>query len=125
MINRSSVVIRFKQPYVDWASSLEDDSTIPDLDGEPSLYLLPEFTNMKHALELLRQGYQPIFDNELNSWYRLQSAWPKNRSFAMFCQWFDFTFVSLIEDLYDWPLKNLDADVPQESNALDSDIPTG
>ena len=73
------------------------------------MYLLPEFDDEPHAWRLLEHGYDAIFNAELDAWHRVQEKWPHNRSFAMFQDWFDVTFVSLIEDLCDGGIVDSDA----------------
>ena len=104
MINRSAVLVRFKQPYINWAGSLNDSDILPDETCEPSMYLIPEYDNESHALELLEHAYGTIFECELNAWHTASENWPQERSFTMFLQWFDLTFASLIEDLCEGPI---------------------
>lgn len=104
MINRNAFVVRVKQPYIDWAASLDDSGVRPDSSSEPSMYLLPESHNEEHALELLADGYDSIFEAELFAWHTEPSGWPNARSFSMFREWFELTFVSLIVDLCEGPI---------------------
>ena len=109
MINRNAFLVRIKQPYITWAASLEDgDGALPDLCGEPSMYLLPECRNESHALELLAQAFDTIFEAELFAWYLEPSAWPQDRSLPMFHEWFELTYVSLIVDLCEGPIIDSD-----------------
>ena len=104
MINRNAFVVRIKQPYIDWAVTLDDSGVEPSLSSEPSIYLVPESLNSAEALELLPQIYEPIFEAELFAWHTVPAAWPSNRSLAMFNDWFELTFISLIEDLCEGPI---------------------
>jgi hypothetical protein len=45
-----------------------------------------------------------IFENELAGWYTVEETWPKNRTFAMFQDWFDVSFISMVNDLAAEPL---------------------
>ena len=45
-----------------------------------------------------------IFEQELESWDRLQEAWPKDRSFEAFQRWFD-SIHWMIFDMADEPLE--------------------
>ncbi|MDB2687205.1 hypothetical protein N9Y42_08325 [Mariniblastus sp.] len=104
-------MVRIKQPYIDWAMTLDDSGVLPDLIGEPSMYLLPECLNEAEAFEKLSHGYETIFEAELFAWYTEPTSWPANRSFAVFQDWFELTFVSLIHDLCEGPI--LDDDVQE------------
>ncbi len=62
------------------------------------MYLVTEYDNDKHALEVRSQCYDIIFELELGGWHLDESAWPKNRSFKMFLEWFSLEFNSVVED---------------------------
>ena len=38
MLNRAVVIARPKQPYLDWATSLDDSGPVPDVKGEQTVY---------------------------------------------------------------------------------------
>lgn len=111
MINRSAVLVRPAQPFIDWALTLDDSGLAPATSGEAALYLIPEYQDEVEALELLAEAFDIIFDCELEGWHTDESAWPRNRTFAMFRDWFTFEFHSLVEDLCGYPLEN-DAEDP-------------
>jgi hypothetical protein len=99
MINRGAIIVRFKKPYIDWAIGLDDAGLTPDKEGESTVYLLPEFEDDVEALEVLSNSFDRIFEHELKSWHWDKSAWPQNRTWDMFRQWFDVEFHSCVEDL--------------------------
>ena len=104
MINRGVVIVRPKKPYIDWALSLDDSGVAPEYEGEKTVYLVPEYGDDLEAMEVLSQGYEVIFEQELSGWHMGESAWPKKRTFSMFREWFDIEMHSLILDLTDEPL---------------------
>ena len=108
MINRSAVIIRPKEPYIQWAARLDDSGILPSATAEPSMYLMPEYDDDAGAWALLEHAFDAIFDTELEAWHTEPTDWPKNRSFSMFRDWFEITFVSLIEDLCEGPIVNDD-----------------
>lgn len=99
MINRSAVLIRPKQPYIDWASTLDDSEVVPEIDGEKTIYLIPEYDSPEQGWIILRKYYEDIFENELLGWHTYEPEWPQDRSYKMFKEWFDIEFHSTIEDL--------------------------
>jgi len=99
MLNRSAVIVRPKQPYLDWAAQLDDSAILPDPEDERTVYLIPEYDDEDHAWELLEELYEEIFENELYGWHTDESAWPENRDFAMFQEWFEIELNSVVEDL--------------------------
>ena len=104
MINRSAVIVRPKQPYINWASQLDNSNIGPDQNDEPTIYLIPEYNNDSSAWAILEQIYDSIFDAELHAWHTQPSDWPTNRTFAIFRDWFDVVFVCEISDLGSGPI---------------------
>jgi hypothetical protein len=88
-INRSAVVVKLKQPYVDWARRATDGlaSTLPGQLG--TVYLFPEFTTREEGEALLEQVCQAIFETELEQWGVDQEVWPRERDWDSLHQWFD------------------------------------
>ncbi|MEM7061705.1 MAG: hypothetical protein AAF572_00855 [Cyanobacteria bacterium P01_B01_bin.77] len=72
---------------------------MPDQNDEPTIYLISEYNNDSVAWAILEQIYDSIFRVELHAWHTRTSDWPANRTFDMFRDWFDITFVSAIADL--------------------------
>ena len=99
MLNRGVLIVRPKQPYLDWATGLDDSGLVPDPDDEQTVYLIPEFEDDDEAWEILGDIYAEVFELELDDWHTDESAWPPNRTFAMFKEWFDIEFHSVVEDL--------------------------
>ena len=53
MINRGVVIVRPKQPYLDWAAGLDDSGVVPDPNEEQTVYLLPSYDDEAEAWETL------------------------------------------------------------------------
>jgi hypothetical protein len=99
MLNRGVLIVRPRQPYLDWASQLDDSGLVPDPEDEQTVYLIPEFESDDEAWEILEDAYAQVFERELEGWHTDESAWPQNRTFAMFKEWFDIELHSVVEDL--------------------------
>jgi len=99
VLNRSAIIVRPRQPFLDWALQLDDSGLVPNSDGEQTVYLIPEYDDDIDAMHVLSDTYDIIFQTELLSWHTRESDWPKNRSFAMFRDWFAFEFHSIVDDL--------------------------
>jgi hypothetical protein len=99
MINRSAVVVRPKQPYIDWALGLDDSGLTPDVETEQTIYLFPSFDDDVQGKRILRKHYQVIFESELEAWHLLEDDWPQKRTYALFLNWFEVSFHSMVEDL--------------------------
>ena len=112
MINRSAMVMRPGQPFLDWFHRVDSTSahlTLDDLQLEPTIYLLPECDSKEEALKHLREVSEEIFDEQLNGWYRVASAWPTERGLAEFRRWFECSFHSMIIDLCEEPIEHEEA----------------
>jgi hypothetical protein len=99
MINRGALIVRPKQPFLDWAARLDDSGIVPDAEGEQTVYLIPEFEDDQEASAVLKRIYAEVFERELWGWHTDESAWPQNRTLAMFREWFDIELHSVVEDI--------------------------
>jgi hypothetical protein len=99
MLNRSAVMVRPRQPYLDWAAQVDDSGVLPEASDERTVYLIPEYDDEDQAWELLEEIYPEIFENELYGWHTDEDAWPQERSFAMFQEWFEIELNAIVEDL--------------------------
>jgi len=108
MINRTAVLVRPRQPFVDWAGQLDDRNLLPDPEGERTVYLVPDCKDDIEAWRILEEGYADIFENELFAWHTIEADWPKKRTFEMFRAWFEIEISSIIEDFCDYELFDYD-----------------
>jgi hypothetical protein len=97
-INRSAVLVRPRQPYLDWADALADGLDYPR-DMERTVYLLPDFIDATHAQEVLRHYYDLIFEEELEAWMTDPALWPEDRGYETFLEWFEVEQGSVVMDL--------------------------
>jgi hypothetical protein len=103
-VNRGVIVVKPRQPYVDWANAVDDDpmkTTIDDLRRECTAYLLPDWYDDDELERLVRKHHRFIFENELAGWSTDESTWPKRRGYATFREWFDVEHHSVVLDLGD------------------------
>ncbi len=110
MINRGVLIVRPKQPFLDWAAGLDDSGILPDPSGEQTVYLIPNFDSYEEAWEIIEDVYLDVFENELEGWHTDESAWPTNRDIETFQKWFTVEAHSVVEDLCDYELLEEDED---------------
>jgi hypothetical protein len=107
-LNRLLVVVTPKEPFAEWVVGTDprDKSppTLADVRRESTAYLIEECDMETEYQRTLRRHFRVIFENELAGWYTLEETWPKNRTFAMFQDWFDVSFISMVNDLAAEPL---------------------
>ena len=109
MVNRSAIVVRPSQPFLNWLHRVDPASaqlTLEDLRREPTIYLLPEWGTEEEALEHLAEVSSEIFEEQLNGWYRVPSVWPEDREVNEFLRWFDCSFHSMVFDVCDERLRH-------------------
>jgi hypothetical protein len=95
VLNRSAIIVRPRKPFLDWAAQLDDSEMLPNSEGEQTVYLIPE-----------SDGFDIVFESELFAWHTRESDWPQARTFAMFRDWFDIEFHSIVDDLCDFAIEN-------------------
>ena len=97
--NRTAVIVVPKQPFLDWLRSVDETSgeiTVEDLAREPTVYLLPETGSDRQAERRLAEVCHEVFEEELNGWYRVPSAWPSDRGKRNFSRWFTYSTNTLL-----------------------------
>jgi hypothetical protein len=107
-LNRSLIIIRVKQPYVDWANQLADRDeaekasphTLTSMNEEPRAYLIPEIFDPDELEMYLERSWILIFEMLLSDWTSDQTLWPKKRTFKMFRDWFEIQCSSMVYDLW-------------------------
>jgi hypothetical protein len=101
MVNRSVVIVKAKQSFVNWLAMLPDPASISleELNREPNAYLLPECENEVEQEMLIRRYYPGIFEAELEGWWENEDDWPKIRDYQAFTQWFQIEFSSAVFDM--------------------------
>ena len=76
-INRSALVVKPAQLFLDWLHRVDPTSTHLTLDDvrlEPTIYLLPEWDTDSEGLQLLAEVSNEIFEEQLNGWHRVASV---------------------------------------------------
>ena len=104
-VNRTSIVVRHKEPFINWLTSIDQENEYIELEEDLNCYLIPEFVELDDLQNFLRDQFDNIFRNELNDWYTDQVLWPKDRSFEVFQEWFAFDVHASVFDLAESPLK--------------------
>lgn len=106
MLNRGVLIVRPKQPYLDWAAGLDDSGLLPDPRDEKTIYLIPSFESDEQAWKIVEEVYSEVFENELYGRHTNETAWPQNRDFKMFKEWFEIELHSVVEDLCDYEISD-------------------
>ncbi len=99
MINRGAMILRPAKPFLEWAATLDDSGIVPDVEGEQTVYLVPEWEDDKGQERVLKRVFAELFERELGGWHTDESKWPRVRGLREFRKWFHIEMHSLIEDL--------------------------
>lgn len=101
-INRAAIVVRPKEPFFEWASSLEGG--LPESTEAWCSVYLADAAEDDDPNQVLRRHFATIFEEQLESWHRRVDDWPSPRTFALFEQWFEAEVVDLVFDLAEEPI---------------------
>lgn len=107
-VNRSVLVVRPRQPYLDWVHALDEGGkkfTLEDLRQDCTSILVPQMEDEDHKDEILENIYLEVFEHELWSWMRDPAVWPSKRDLATFKAWFDLEFSSVTLDIVGKPIE--------------------
>ena len=108
MINRSAIVVRPRQSFLDWVHTV-DDADLPEVTTEemvPTLYLVPAYDDPVDAERILERLHGEIFCRELEAWFADEECWPRDRSLGRFKEWFDVEPLAVVEDVGRGPIEN-------------------
>ena len=104
IINRSAVIMRPKQPFLDWMNEDDKeglaDGVFQTLGEEPNVYLVPDWEEPEEQRLVLKEFWPALFEAMLMGWVTDPSLWPKNRTQGMFEEWFEIQTYGLVDDLY-------------------------
>ena len=108
LVNRNSVIIKPKQPYLDWLNKLN----IPDLEvnleelrRECTAVLIPEVESEEDAFSYLENIFEDLFEMELAAWCQDDAQWPQPLTWQLFNEWFDLEIHSMVIDIASEDLK--------------------
>ena len=109
VVNRSLLIVRPRQPYVDWANSVDDDGPPADLTflrEQPHAYLVEDIELLDEFAQLIDVYWEPIFHEQLDGWMRDPDLWPEELTREMFLKWFDCELSTMIWDMLKTKIKS-------------------
>jgi len=103
MVNRCVVIIKAKEPFLEWLKELPDPGhfTLDEVNSNTSAYLLPNYEDDPKAGRILSRYFGLIFEEQLAAWWTYERDWPSNRDLRTFKRWFEVEFHSIVFDLVD------------------------
>ncbi len=102
-INRSAIIIKPLQPFIDWCSNLYPE----DMDDikETRTYLISE--DIEDIDLWLVKKFDKLFTFELTSWHSNKKEWPQKRNYKMFKEWFQIDISRMIYDFEINPIQKM------------------
>lgn len=102
-INRHLIILKPKQPVLDWIKRVDPNPpnlTLDQLRLEQNAFLVPDdFDGQQDAEKWVQRRWQMFFEGFLAEWYTVESWWPQKRTFKMFKDWFDVQYHSMVWDM--------------------------
>ena len=100
-IDRSALLIRPREPYLEWAAKVDDGSPemAEELRGQTSVYLVSQDPAGHDESAPVNQYCEAIFEQELEAWCIDKSVWPYKRDLKRFFEWFEVQAESVVLDL--------------------------
>ncbi len=108
MLNRDLIVVRLKQPFVDWVNEADpypDGSrmTLKEVNEDLPAFLIHDYA-CEDLEDWLEQHYETLFAELLEQWYVDDALWPQDITLELFKTWCDVGIHSMVIDLVDEPL---------------------
>jgi hypothetical protein len=108
MLNRDLIIVRLKQPFVDWVNEADpypDGShmTLEEVNEDLPAFLIHDFA-CEDIENWLKQCYRQLFEDILEHWYVDDTLWPQDITLDLFKAWCEVEVHGLIFDLVDEPL---------------------
>jgi len=117
LINRAAIILKYKQPAIDWINSSDpcNDNpgiTINSANEDSSVYLIrdEDADTPDRVKKWIKLNHKQLFESELEGWYTDDELWPKNRTLKMFYEWFDVECHSVIHDTVYEPILDDDTE---------------
>lgn len=110
MVNRASLILRYKQPFVDWINAADPSPTsqtltLAEVNSERTVYLI-EVEDEEELAGWLAEHHRELFEEELAGWYTDPALWPQDRSLRLLKEWCSFELHTVVVDLGDTPIED-------------------
>jgi hypothetical protein len=101
-INRSAIILKPLQPFLDWLATLNPDMDFEEDIKETNIYLIDD--TIDDPEKWLKKKFDKFFMMELNDWHTNKKEWPQKRNYKMFNLWFRVETSQMIYDLEKKPI---------------------
>ena len=105
MINRAALLLKYKEPIINWineADPVEEDPglSLDVINQDRTVYLISdEHGDSQASLDSwIKHNFKTMFEYELEGWYTDERLWPKERTLELFYEWFDIECHTVLID---------------------------
>ena len=102
-VNRHAIVVKPKQPLLNWINALYPD--MAEDGSATTVYLVRERNGFQETEKWLKRNFKNIFENELNGRHTDENDWPQKRTYKLFTEWFDTEIHTTLEDIEESPIR--------------------
>lgn len=102
-INRNAIIIKPRQPFLDWLSNLYPEENFEENIKETNIYLVDN--TIEDIEKFLKKKYDRFFKMELEDWHTNKKEWPQRRNYKMFNLWFQVEKSKMVYDLEKEPVQ--------------------
>ena len=83
MINRAAIILKYKEPFVQWINDVDPYVDNPGITSENAnedriVYLITDVDG-ENFEEWISLNYKTLFEIELEGWHTDESLWPQKR----------------------------------------------
>lgn len=101
-INRSAIILKPQQPFLNWYSNLNPEEDFEEEIKETNIYLIDNAIDIPE--KWLKKKFDKFFMMELAEWHDNKKEWPQKRNYKMFNLWFRVEISELVYDLEQKPI---------------------
>jgi len=110
MLNRAALILRYKQPFVDWINAADPSPTshtftLAEANQEHTVHLV-EVEDENELARWLSRHHEELFEEELKGWYTDPALWPRDRSLKVLQRWCSFELHTVVVDSGESPLED-------------------
>lgn len=110
MLNRAALILRYRQPFVDWINAVDPSPssrvlTLAEVNAEHTVYLIP-VDDQRGLDEWLDLNHVALFESELEGWYTDPALWPRDLSLNKLKQWCSIELHTIVRDAGGGPLED-------------------
>lgn len=91
MINRAALLVRLKQPFVDWVNEIAPEGmdvklTLEEANEDRTIYLIDE-DEAEELDQWLELNFRQVMECEFEDWTTDPETWPKEMTRELFDEW--------------------------------------